>query len=67
MHCRYKNGKSINFPDHYPARVLKNNLDGSVDVRFVDGGFVQRRIRRNGIKELRVKLTRFNLRMISYN
>ncbi len=62
VHCRYKNGKSTNFPDHYPAHVLKNNLDGSVDVRFVDGGFVQRRMRRNDIKELRVKLTRFNLR-----
>ena len=42
---RYKNGKSTNFPDHYPAHVLKNNLDGFVDVRFVDGGFVQRRMR----------------------
>merc|ERR1711871_274651 len=62
VHCRYRNGKTAKFPDHYAAKVVKNNADGSIDVRFVDGGVLQRRVRRNDVKEFRIKLTRFNLR-----
>ena len=62
VHCRYKNGKMSNFPDHYPATVLKNNQDGSIDVQFVDGKIIQRRVCRNDVKELRVPLHLFNLR-----
>ncbi len=62
VHCRYRNGKNVKFPDHYAAKVLRNNADGSIDVRFEEGGVLQRRVRRNDVKEFRVKLTRFNLR-----
>ena len=62
VHCRYKNGKMSKFPDHYPATVLKNNQDGSIDVKFVDGKIIQRRVCRNDVKELRVPLQLFNLR-----
>ena len=62
VHCRYKNGKMPNFPDHYPAIVLKNNKDGSINVKFIDGNIIQRQVCRNDVKELRVPLQLFNLR-----
>lgn len=62
VHCRYRNGKISKFPDHYPASVLKNNEDGTIDVIFLDGKIIQRRVCRNDVKELRVPLQLFNLR-----